>query len=78
MFEEGDVFGVAAEGGVHDVADEGDEADEEVDGHVEPHLGEDAGGEAAFDRRAALDQARGEEYVDYVADAEVCVGVVRE
>jgi hypothetical protein len=65
--EDAQILGIALEGGVGEVADKGDEADEEIDGDVEEHADQQRGAQAAGDGVGFLDEEEGEGGADGVA-----------
>lgn len=67
VLEDDGVAGIAFVGGVGEVAEKGNKADEEVEGDVEKHFCTDGGGEGGFGSGA--DDHKREEEVEDVADA---------
>lgn len=75
-FEQDGVLGVATEDGIGEVAEEGDEADEEVDDEVEPHFLGDVAGKAVVYFLAGADYHCCHEGIEEVADTILTVSRV--
>lgn len=66
FLQESAVLGVGLEVGIGNVAEERNEADEEVDGDVDEHLDEDAHGQTTLDLHTASDEQKSDGSIESV------------
>lgn len=69
LFKKSNILGVALERGIRQVTDEWDEANKEIEEHIEQHQNQDFSWQSAFDLLHPLDQQSGHCHVESIANS---------